>query len=231
MLARIVPTIQTVIIADREFAAARFFRFLKESGAAFVIRVDTETWVHHPRYNGPLGHLGLRPGGRRLWLDGALYAKEEREPVNLLAVWAVGQHEPWFIASDLADARLVERLYRKRMKIEHGYRDWKHHLRLKSTLKVQSASQLRGLLLGVVALYWYVCLLGQRLKGSRWAGEVCSWGPLGDFKRGLELLRLSPPGLEQACLRLLLWVDDKLFALAPYPHATSGVTCAIATHA
>ena len=217
MLACVVPAIQPVIIADREFAAARFFRFLKGLGMDFVIRVDAETWLLHPRYSGPLGSLGVRPGGRRVWLEGALYAKEEQEPLNLLAVWAAGQREPWFIASNLADSRLVERLYRKRMKIEHGYRDWKHHLRLKGTLKVQSAAQLRGLVLGVVVLYWYVCLLGQRLKGSHWAGEVRSWGPLGDFKRGLELLSLSPPGLDRACQRLVNWAAEKLFALAPLP--------------
>jgi len=217
MLERIAPAIQTVIVADREFAAARFFRFLKGLGTRFVIRVDAETWIHHPRYHGALGAMGLRPGGRRVWLEGAFYAKEEREPVNLLAVWAAGQREPWFIASNLADPQLIERLYRKRMKIEHGYRDWKHHLRLKGTLKVQSAGQLAGLLLGVVVLYWYVCLLGQRLKGAHWAGEVRSWGPLGDFKRGLELLRLSPPGLERACQRLVQWVAEKLFGLAPLP--------------
>lgn len=55
------------------------------------------------------------------------------------------------------------------------------------------------------------------LYRSSWDGEVCAWGPLGDFKRGLELLRLSPPGLDEACQRLLLWVDDRLFALAPLP--------------
>ena len=53
--------------------------------------------------------------------------------MNILAVWGLGQREAWFIASPLKDPGLVEGLYRKRMKIEHGYRDWKHHLRLKGT--------------------------------------------------------------------------------------------------
>lgn len=214
MLARIAPTIQTVIVADREFAAARF---LKAQGASFVIRVDAQTWLLHPRYRGPLGDLGLYPGGPRVWLEGALYAKEEQEPVNLLGVWALGQKEPWFIASNLTEARLVERLYRKRMKIEHGYRDWKHHLRLKGTLKVQSATNLAALLVAVVLLYWFVCLLGQRLRHSPLVGEACAWGPLGDFKLGLELLSLDHQAVRQACQRIVRWAADKLFALAPLP--------------
>lgn len=217
MLGRLASPIQTVIVADREFAAARFFRFLKAKGTSFTIRVDAQTWLLHPRFSGPLGDMGLRPGGRRLWLEGALYAKEEQEPVNLLAVWAQGQREPWFIASDLDDPRLVERLYRKRMKIEHGYRDWKHHLRLKGTLKVKSAAHLSALLMAITLLYWYLCLLGQRLRRSPLVGEACTWGQLGDFKLGLELLGLDHQTVAAACKRLVQWAADKLFALAPLP--------------
>lgn len=215
MLGRLAPTIQTAIVADREFAAARFFRFLKAQGASFAIRVDAQTWLLHPAYSGPLGDLSLRPGGQRVWLEGALYAKDEQEPVNLLAVWAPGQREPWFIASDLPDPRLVERLYRKRMKIEHGYRDWKHHLRLKGTLKVKSAAHLSTLLAAIVVLYWYLCLLGQRLRRSHLVGEACAWGKLGDFKLGMELLALDHQLVSRACQRIVQWAADRLFALAP----------------
>jgi hypothetical protein len=216
---RLGPAIQVVVVADREFAAARFFRFLKCQEMSFAIRVDAQTWLLHPTYSGPLGDIGLCPGGRRLWLEGGLYAKEEQEPVNLLAVWAQGQREPWFIASNLDDPRLVERLYRKRMKIEHGYRDWKHHLRLKGTLKVRSAKHLGALLAALIVLYWFVCLLGQRLRGSPLVGEACVWGRLGDFKLGLALLSLDHRQIASACLRLLSWTAAKLFALAPLlPH-------------
>ena len=216
-LSRLVEAIDTVIVADREFASAAFFRFLKKLRTVFTIRVDAETWVVHPRYSGPLGEIGLQPGGRRIWLEGALYGKEEREPVNLLAVWEVGQREPWFIASQLDDPKLVERLYRKRMKIEHGYRDWKHHLRLKGTPKVKSAKQLGELVVGVVLLYWYLCLLGIRNARSNLVREVCSWGKLGDFKLGMELVALGHEAVPKASHRLLSWVADKLSYLAPLP--------------
>ncbi len=72
--------------------------------------------VLHPSYSGPLQGLAIRPGGRRVWLPGTCYSKEEQVPVNLLALWNVGQEEPWFIAGDLDDPSEVERLYRKRMK-------------------------------------------------------------------------------------------------------------------
>jgi hypothetical protein len=221
MLQRIAPGIDAVIVADREFAVARFFRFLKAQSARFAIRVDAETWILHPSYQGPLAGLGLRPGGRKVWLTNALYAKEEREEVNLLAVWASGQQEPWFIATNLDDPILVERMYRKRMKIEHGYRDWKHHLRLKGTPKVQSAGQLEGLIDAVIALYWYVCLLGQRLQHWELDREVRCWGRLGDFKKGLELLALDQQPIRQASDRLVRWAADKLIGVIYSPPAYS----------
>ena len=216
-LSRLAGAIETVIVADREFACAAFFRSLKKLGTAFAIRVDAETWILHPRYSGPLGEIGMGMGGRRIWLKGALYGKKEQEPVNLLAVWEVGQREAWFIASDLEDPKLVERLYRKRMKIEHGYRDWKHHLRLKGTPKVKSAKQLGELITGVAVLYWYLCLLGMRNACSKFLGEVCSWGKLGDFKLGMELVALGHEAVLQSSDRLLSWLADKLSYLRPLP--------------
>lgn len=215
LIRRISAGIEKVIIGDREFARADFFRFLKGQKTHFAIRVDAETWVLHPRYRGPLGAMGLRPGGRRVWLPRAEYGKEEREAVNLLAVWAKSQEEPWFIVSDLDDPRQVERLYRKRMKIEHGFRDWKHHLRLKGTLKVHSAKRLARLITGVIVLYWYVCLLGMRLKATWYKAEVQCWGPLGDFKLGLELMELGFQAIAEAGHRIVLWAAGKLFALSP----------------
>lgn len=219
MLARMARGIQAVIVADREFASAALFRFLKAQGSSFAIRVDAETHVLHRRYSGALGDIGIRCGGRRIWLEGALYSKEGRERVNILAVWETKQREPWFIASDLSDPRLVERMYRKRMKIEHGYRDWKHHLRLKGTPRVKSAEQLSGLLLGVVALYWYLCLLGVRASHSNLVRELASWGELGLFKLGMELARLGEQFLAPSSTKLCRWVHDKLSYLRPIPPA------------
>lgn len=210
MRKRIAEGIQTVIVADREFASAAFFRFLKEAKSSFVIRMDAETWVLHAKYSGALSELGIKRGGRRIWLEGARYGKEEKEPVNVLAVWDADQEQPWFLVSDLADPRQVERLYRKRMKIEHGFRDWKHHLRLKGILRLRLVKHLERLLLGVIVLYWYVCLLGTRLKGRGYSGEVSCWGKLGDFKLGLELLELDYGGIGPTTKRLVEWAEDKL---------------------
>jgi hypothetical protein len=55
VLARIPSTLTAVVVGDREFARASFFRFLTTQQRDFVIRVDNETWVTHPDYTGPMG--------------------------------------------------------------------------------------------------------------------------------------------------------------------------------
>ncbi len=214
---QISPGIEPVIIADREFARASFCRFLRAVGTGFVIRVDAETWIQHPTYTGALGGLPLRPGGPRHWLVQARYGKEEREPVHLLAVWARGQREPWLLASDRDDPRLIERLYRKRMKIEHGFRDWKHHLRLKGTVRLRTTAHLGRLLTAVVVLYWFLCLLGTQLNRPPYRREVQAWGRLSDFTCALELIALGHPAVTPLADRLLVRVADRLAPLRPLP--------------
>jgi hypothetical protein len=210
----IAPGVLPVVVADREFARAAFFRFLKQEQAHFVIRVDAETWVLHPTYTGAMGDLGLRPG-QSCWLPGALYGKEEREPINLLAIWGRGYQEPWLLASDLDDPHLIARFYRKRMKIEHGFRDWKHHLRLKGTLQVKQAAHLERLLLGVIVLYWYLCLLGVRLDHPTYRAEVACGRGVSHFVLAIELVAMGHAAVPPTALRLLHWVRDTLFPRRP----------------
>jgi hypothetical protein len=215
--AQVSPGIRVQVVADREFARASLFRTLRQQHSSFVIRVDAETWIHHPCYTGPMADLPLRPGGPRVWLPDARYGKTEQEPVHLLAVWGMGHRAPWLLATDLADPRQVERLYRKRMKIEHGFRDWKHHLRLKGTVRLRTAAHLGRLLTAVIVLYWFLGLLGTRLNRPPWRAEVHAWGRLSDFTCALELLALDHPAATRAIDRLLRWVADKLCSLRPPP--------------
>jgi hypothetical protein len=217
--ATIAPGILPVVVADREFARAAFFRFLTREACHFVIRVDAETWVVHPDYTGPMGQLGLRPGQSR-WLAGAAYGKEEREPINLLAVWGRGHKEPWLLASDLDDPRVIAQFYRKRMKIEHGFRDWKHHLRLKGTVQVQKAMHLERLLLGVIVLYWYLCLLGVRLNQPAYRAAVACARSVSHFLLAVELVAMGHAAVLPTARRLAIWVRDKLFARRPLPAAS-----------
>ena len=100
-----------------------------------------------------MGQLALAPGMHMRWLPQSYYGQSERVPINLLVVWKRGYAEPWLLATSLADPNLVFSLYRSRMKIEHGFRDWKTHLRLKNTLHAQNVAYVKGLMTVLALLY------------------------------------------------------------------------------
>ncbi|MBM4463950.1 MAG: transposase [Chloroflexi bacterium] len=211
--------IEAVIIADREFASAQFFRFLRSIKAGFAIRVDAETWIEHQDYRGPLGKLPIKPGGRRLWLTQARLGKQAREVVNTLAVWERGQKEPWFIATSLGEAQLTHRLYRKRMKIEHGFRDWKHHLKLEGTLKVESPERAQVLIRTLALLYWFLCLVGIKLNRPEYQARVSHWGKPSVFFLALQLFLMEVEAAMRAGKEVVRWVMDKLWPCYPLPPA------------
>jgi hypothetical protein len=201
VLASIYRGIAPIVVADREFARACFFRLLQAQQRDFVLRVDREIWVAHPTYTGPMGKLARGPGMRKRWLPGALYAQEEQVLINLLVVWQCGYREPWLLATTLDDPQQAFALYRSRMKIEHGFRDWKIHLRLKGTLRAQNIAYVRGLLLVLALLYWFVCLCGLHWNHSRFRARIACWGTPSFFKTALDLL-----------------ITHDLLALASGPH-------------
>ncbi len=53
------------------------------------------------------------------------YGQDDQVPIRLLAVWDADQKEPWYLASDLADADSIETLYRWQMRLECANRDEK----------------------------------------------------------------------------------------------------------
>jgi hypothetical protein len=121
------PALRGVLVADRGFARADLFAWLRKQRRDFVIRFDAATWVY-PDLTGPgqpaREALGLAPGERR-WVVGGAYPQKDRVPVNLLAVWDRGQEEPWYLATTVERADWAEALYRWRMRIECGNRDEK----------------------------------------------------------------------------------------------------------
>jgi hypothetical protein len=215
LFARLPEGIQAILVADREFARAGLFRFLKGLQRPFVIRIDAETWIRHPDYTGPLNGLGMKPGDPPRWFAAALYGKEEREMVNVLAVWKEGYDEPWLLATTLDDPDAVYSIYRQRMKIEHGFRDWKHHLRLKGTLWAENVALVKGLMTVLGVLYWFVCLLGLNWSERKYWSRVACWGQPSFFKTAMDLLTSNDPVVPETWKQVSAWLHDKLETLRP----------------
>jgi hypothetical protein len=159
------PSLRPVLVADRGFARASLFQELRDQQRDFVIRIDIQTHLRRTP-DGPSAPVNLAvplaPGERR-WLVGVLYQQEEQVPINLLAVWDVGQAEPWYLATSLERADWTETLYRWRMRIECGNRDAKTGVVLREggdQHGLHNPLHLHRLLWAVGAAHWFCALSG-----------------------------------------------------------------------
>jgi hypothetical protein len=80
-----------------------------------------------------------------------------------LGLWDVGQKEPWYLATTLAQPQPTETLYRWRMRIECANRDEKSGVILREGSdqhRLTSALHLHRLLLVVLCLHWLSAWVG-----------------------------------------------------------------------
>ena len=197
------PALRGVLVADRGFARADLFAWLRAQGRDFVIRIDGDTWVYlDPDGPGQPAKTALAVAvGARRWVVGGAYQQTERVPVNLLAVWDQGQAEPWYLATTVERADWSETLYRWRMRIECGNRDEKTGVLLREGGDAHAFTNLlhlHRLLLALITAHWLCALTGLQayhdLSGAaRDAGALAQAPPLSDRLELLEEGPASPP--------------------------------------
>ncbi|MGQ9556043.1 MAG: transposase [Anaerolineae bacterium] len=158
------PGLLAVVVADRGFARATLMQWLRGRKRSFVIRFDGDTWLRLPDGRTGPAHklLALKPGQRQ-WLPHAHYGQQEQVPVAVLALWEQGHKEPWYLASDLTDAEMIDTLYHWRMRAEQGYRDEKSGVILREggdRHQLKAVLHLHRLLLANFLLHWLAALTG-----------------------------------------------------------------------
>jgi len=158
------PQIRPVWIADRGFARLNLFQFLAGLGVDFCIRVEAHTKILWQGEKILLSHLPLKKG-EVLWLEGVVYRPEGRPferggiEVNLLVAWKGSASEPWYVVTTLESPQQAWAYYRRRMRIDEGFRDWKQRLGLRQAA-VSEVGRMARLLVGVVLATVVLALLG-----------------------------------------------------------------------
>lgn len=147
-----------VWLCDRGFHRVGWLKLMVELRQHFVVRLKRDVTVRLPSGSCLLKSLAVREGERRdfgfveLRQDGAVR-------VRLIAVWAQGAKEVWWLATDLENAvSKVVAYYDRRMGIEEQFRDAKgvrFGLKLKWTRFTRPEFVERMyLLVGVALLLW-----------------------------------------------------------------------------
>lgn len=145
---------RAVLIFDRGFRRISLIRELGWLSQPFIIRLATKVQVASPGYTGLISAHPLRPGQR---VDLGFCALGQSKPVRVrvIGVWAVGQNEPWWLATTLTcSARRVAAYYDRRMGIEEHFRDSKgcrYGIKIKWTAFTNPAAVARLFLLTAIA--------------------------------------------------------------------------------
>ena len=113
-------------LADRGFRRVSFLQLLLSYlNHTFLVRMQDQVMVETPKFKRLLGKCQLPPGHAvdlgwvRLRQDGAVR-------VRVIGLWAKGQKEPWWLATNREDSlSFLASLYDRRMSIEEQIRDSK----------------------------------------------------------------------------------------------------------
>ncbi len=113
-------------LADRGFRRVSFLQLLLSYlNHTFLIRMQDQVTVETPKFKRLLRKCRLQPGHAvdlgwvRLRQDGAVQ-------VRVIGIWAKGQKEPWWLATNREDSlSFLASLYDRRMSIEEQIRDSK----------------------------------------------------------------------------------------------------------
>jgi Transposase DDE domain. len=113
-------------LCDRGFRRVSWIKLIKELKQHFVIRLIADVMIHKRGECRRLRdwHLGM---GQTVDL-GVVWLREDRAlRIRVVGVWALGQKEPWWLATDLLKDSLADvvALYDRRMAIEQQIRDTK----------------------------------------------------------------------------------------------------------
>ncbi len=189
-------------IEDRGYAKGKLIKNRLEKKELFIIRGRRDVTVTHREngktYRKSIGRLRHRLGKPRRYRD-CLYQGNGEIKVDIVVYRERGFKEPWFLLvpsgmEDILPTELVIQLYRRRMRIEVTFRDFKSHLGLRGlSLKVRKGKRLDRLLAAMALAYILLLVLGKGEIGKflRKIIEVPRSKARHGTKRTLSVLTIS----------------------------------------
>lgn len=162
--------LQLCFILDRGYARVSLLReLLAEPRASFILRTRRDVVIERPKHGRwtrcRIGSLRARHGQPRR-VERIRYRGWHPIEVDLVIYYERGHKEPWYLVVPpgstmrLPTAEVVS-LYRRRMHIEQGFRDFKTHLGVRGLrLQVRISERVQRLLMAFTLAYALVVALG-----------------------------------------------------------------------
>lgn len=180
--------IKAVQIADRGYGKSILLKNRLQRKELFIIRGKRDVVIHYEENKKTcrksLGRLKHSLGKARRYRN-CLYQGKKEIKVDVIVYREKSFKEPWFLLvpsgkEDILSTERVVELYRRRMRIEVTFRDFKSHLGVRGlSLKVRKGERLDRLLGALVLTYILLLILG--------IGEIGQ-----SLRKRIEILRSRP---------------------------------------
>jgi hypothetical protein len=170
IIASLAAGVRAVFTADRQYGRLQLIQALNRLGQLYILRRKSKVilWYQGRRL---FPRQFPRQFGVPVRYENIRYRADGQELVDLIVYRERRFKQAWYLlvpagTAALLPTALVVKIYRGRMQIEQGFRDWKSHLGVRGLkLKIQTAERLCRLLLALTLAYICVLLLGS----SPWA--------------------------------------------------------------
>jgi len=183
---------EVLLVGDCEFGAVSLAQQVASWRWRYVLRQQGDTRVCVSRTTLTWVHFVTLVTRRKelVWYDHALVTIKHLYHANLLAYWDTHEKEPWLLMTNLTQAHLALKAYRKRMWIEEMFGDWQGHGVDIEKTHLRRCSRLSRLIFLVALLYlWLVTRGVQTIKsGQRHRVDRRDRRDLSVFRIGLYLV-------------------------------------------
>src|SRR6266498_395962 len=152
------------LVGDSEFGSIQVMKQLKQWHWFYALRQKSNTGFR-------VGNCGawqtlesfVHKSGDSIWLPKGFLTKQHAFSTSLLVYWKAGEKEPWCLATNLPDRKLVLQYYQRRMWIEEMFGDLKKHgFDLESTM-LRTAEHLSRLTLVVAYVFDWLISAGAKI--------------------------------------------------------------------
>lgn len=153
-----------VLVFDRGFARARYvIKFLKDRDIPFVMRVPRHVGI---RLDGSLKKLDDVADG---WYPHILYQTHEQIPLQLYIIRDEAFKDPMYLISNRFSGHQIHHCYKRRMQIEHGFRDIKACFGFgELVLKKPTQTRLEILWLAACLSYGLLFISYEKVASTHW---------------------------------------------------------------
>jgi hypothetical protein len=191
------PACRVTLVGDCEFSTSLLIENLRFWGWDYALRQagDHLVMLHNTGQWQRIDSLPLRQN-QLVWFGQVLLTQASPYPTHLALYWRAGEPKPWYLATNLRDARAAVRLYHRRMWIEEMFGDLKKHGFDLEASHLRHFLRLSRLTLAVCLLYLWLIALAEPVRDHRRRALVDRAG-----RRDLSLFRLGWDFLER-CLAL-----------------------------